>query len=132
MGNGEDSGDVWAKASAIADTIQPPRIQRSTFTVKSFSGLADGKTDDGAAIARAIYACTQTGGGRILLSPGVTLTGSIRLRSSIELPVPKGAPLKFIPDPARYLPPIHTRWEEDIALTGGSVIDQINSIVPRR
>lgn len=39
------------------------------------------------------------------------LSGPIRLRSNMELHVPQGARLKFIPDPARYLPPVLTRWE---------------------
>lgn len=129
----------WVKARAIADGIAPPRIPRRTFQLKSFGGLADGKTDNSAAIARAIAACADAGGGRIVLSRGVTLTGPVRLGSRMALHIPKGARLKFIPEPARYLPPVHTRWEgvelmsyqpliyafeeEDVAVTGGGVID---------
>jgi polygalacturonase len=131
--------DVWARADAIARGIAPPRIPPRTFPVRSFGAASDGRTDDSAAIARAIAACAAAGGGCILLPAGVTLTGPIRLQSRMELHVPKGARLKFIPEPARYLPPVHTRWEgvelmgyqpliyafeaEDIALTGGGVID---------
>ncbi|MFK4872518.1 glycoside hydrolase family 28 protein [Novosphingobium sp. ZW T3_23] len=128
-----------ASARTIADGIQPPRIPRRTFPVVAFGAMADGRTDDSMAIARAIAACGEAGGGRILLPIGVTLTGPIRLRSHMELHVPKGARLKFIPEPARYLLPVRTRWEgvelmgyhpliyafeeEDVALTGGGVID---------
>ncbi|MGF7154943.1 glycoside hydrolase family 28 protein [Novosphingobium gossypii] len=131
--------DFDRKARAIAEGIKPPRIPRRTFAVKSFGGVADGRTDDSAAIARAIDACHKAGGGRIVLPAGVTLSGPIRLRSAMELHVPKDARLKFVTDPARYLPPVHTRWEgvelmgyhpliyafeeEDVALTGGGVID---------
>lgn len=133
----EDSFE--AKAKSIADAIARPHIPRREFKVKDFGSVADGTTDDSAAIARTIAACAAAGGGRIIISSGVTLTGPIRLRSRMELHVPKGARLKFIADPARYLPPVHTRWEgvelmgyqpliyafeeEDIALTGGGVID---------
>lgn len=131
--------DFDRKARAIAEGIKPPRIPRRNFAVESFGGVADGRTDDSAAIARAIDACHKAGGGRIVLPTGVTLSGPIRLRSHMELHVPKGARLKFVTDPARYLPPVHTRWEgvelmgyhpliyafeeEDVALTGGGVID---------
>lgn len=133
------AGGFEAKAKAIANAVQRPRIPRRRFPVAAFGAVSDGRTDDSAAIARAIAACAEAGGGRILLPNGVTLTGPIRLRSHMELHVPKGARLKFIPEPARYLPPVHTRWEgvelmgyhpliyafeeEDIALTGGGVID---------
>lgn len=131
--------DFEAKAKAIADGIQPPSIPRRRFPIAAFGAVSDGQTDDSGAITRAIAACAEAGGGRIMLPRGVTLTGPIRLRSRMELHVPTGARLKFIPEPARYLPPVHTRWEgvelmgyqpliyafeeEDIALTGGGVID---------
>ncbi|WP_313442941.1 glycoside hydrolase family 28 protein [Novosphingobium sp.] len=128
-----------AAAGAIANGIQPPRIPLRDFPIAAFGAVSDGRTDDSAAIARAIAACAEAGGGRILLPGGVTLSGPVRLRSRMELHIPKGARLKFIPEPARYLPPVHTRWEgvelmgyhpliyafeeEDIALTGGGIID---------
>lgn len=131
--------DFAAKANAIAAAIQLPRIPKRQFPIAAFGAVSDGRTDDSAAIARAITACAEAGGGRIMLSRGVTLTGPIRLRSRMALHVPKGARLKFISEPARYLPPVHTRWEgvelmgyqpliyafeeEDVALTGGGVID---------
>lgn len=133
----EDSFE--ANAQFIADSIARPRIPDREFQVKDFGGVADGRKDDSAAISRAIAACAHAGGGRIIVSAGVTLTGPIRLRSRMELHVPKGSRLKFIAEPARYLPPVHTRWEgvelmgyhpliyafeeEDVALTGGGVID---------
>ncbi|KAA9020476.1 glycoside hydrolase family 28 protein [Sphingobium limneticum] len=131
--------DVEAKARAIANAIQPPRIPHRRFPIAAFGAVSDGRTDDSGAIARAIAACAAAGGGRIIVPRGVTLTGPIRLESRMELHVAKGARLTFIPDPARYLPPVHTRWEgvelmgyqplihafeaEDIALTGDGVID---------
>jgi polygalacturonase len=131
--------DVWARADAIAARIASPRIPRRTFAVRTFGAKSDGRTDDSAAIARTIAACAAAGGGRILLPAGTTLTGPIRLQSRMNLHLPRGARLKFLTDPARYLPPVHTRWEgvelmgyqpliyafeaEDIALTGDGVID---------
>lgn len=128
-----------AEAEAIVRRIRLPRIPARDFAVADFGALADGKTDSSQAIARALDACASAGGGRIVLAPGTTLTGPIRLRSNMELHVPAGARLKFIPEPARYLPPVLTRWEgvelmgyhpliyafeaHDIAVTGAGVLD---------
>ena len=127
------------KAAAIVARIRPPRIPKRDFPVADFGAVADGRTDSSQAIARALEACARAGGGRIVLPRGTTLSGPIRLRSNMELHVPKDARLKFIPEPARYLPPVPTRWEgvelmgyhpliyafgeHDIAVTGGGILD---------
>ena len=41
----------------------------------------------------------------------VFLTGAIHLKSNVNLSVTEGATLKFIPDPAKYLPVVFTRFE---------------------
>jgi iron-sulfur cluster assembly accessory protein len=87
------------------------------------------------AIRRAIAECHRAGGGRVLVTGGVFLTGAIHLESHVELHVADGATLKFDPDPAKYLPVVQTRFEgtelmnysplvyafekENIAITGG-------------
>ncbi|NWK94598.1 glycoside hydrolase [Sphingobium lactosutens] len=134
-----DQDMVAAQADAIANQIQPPRIPRRRFPLARFGGVGDGKTDNSAAIAQAIEACRMAGGGRIILPKGVVLSGPIRLHSQMELHVPAGTRLKFIPDADRYLPPVHSRWEgvelmgyhpliyafdeQDVAVTGKGVID---------
>ncbi|MFT3990824.1 MAG: glycoside hydrolase family 28 protein [Luteolibacter sp.] len=131
--------DFAARADGIARSVKRPHIPRRLFALKAYGGVGDGKTDNSLAIACAIEACAKAGGGRILLPQGVVLTGPIRLRSRMELHVPKGTRLKFLTDPARYLPPVRSRWEgvelmgyqpliyafeeEDVALTGGGIID---------
>lgn len=131
--------DATSRANRIVADIKSPRIPRRDFHVTAFGGRGDGKTDDSVAIARAIAACTQAGGGRIILPTGTVLSGPIRLKSRMELHVPAGGRLKFITNPARYLPPVYTRWEgvelmgyhpliyafeeTDIAITGAGVID---------
>jgi polygalacturonase len=116
------------KADAIVQRIRAPQIPRRDFLVKDLG-----------TVARALDACARAGGGRVVLPKGTTLTGPIRLHSNMELHVPEGARLKFIPDPARYLPPVLTRWEgvelmgyhpliyafeaHDIAVTGGGILD---------
>src|SRR6266542_3860001 len=73
--------------------------------------VADGKTDNTEAIRKAIAACNGAGGGRVVVTPGVFLTGAIHLKSNVNLHVTEGATLKFIPDPAKYLPVVFTRFE---------------------
>ena len=47
----------------------------------------------GAAIQQAIERAAQAGGGRVVLEPGVYLSGTLYLRSNIELHIPAGAKL---------------------------------------
>lgn len=126
-------------ADAIVKRIRLPDIPQRDFDVADFGAVADGTSDASAAIGRAIAACHAAGGGRIVIPAGTVLTGPIRLHSRMALHVPKGSRLKFIPEPARYLPPVHTRWEgvelmgyqplihavdaSDIAITGGGILD---------
>lgn len=85
-----------------------------------------------------IDAAARRGGGRVVVPAGVHRTGSLRLRSRVELHLEAGAVLQFVPDPALY-PVIEARWEgatgavhapclyahgeEDVAITGLGVID---------
>ena len=58
------------------------------------------KTD--AAIQRAIDTAAEAGGGKIILEPGVYLSGTIRLRSNIELHIPAGAKIQGHDKPELY------------------------------
>lgn len=58
----------------------------------------------------AIDAAAASGGGRVTVPAGVHRTGSLRLRSHVELHLESGAVLQFVPDPTLY-PPVEARWE---------------------
>jgi unsaturated rhamnogalacturonyl hydrolase len=91
------------------------------------------------AIARAIKACHDAGGGRVVVTGGTFLTGAVHLRSGVNLHVAAGATLKFIPEPKKYLPVVRVRYEgvecmnfspliyardqENIAVTGKGTLD---------
>lgn len=129
----------WDAVPAILARIQPPTFPDRVYPVTDFGAVADGSTDNTAAIRRAIEACHRAGGGRVLVSGGVFLTGAIHLESHVELHVAEGATLKFDPDPEKYLPVVQTRFEgtelmnfspliyafekENIAITGGGTLD---------
>jgi unsaturated rhamnogalacturonyl hydrolase len=129
----------WAKMDEILARIYPPMIPGREFSIVSFGAAADGKTDSSAAIAKAIEAASQAGGGRVVVPAGEYLTGPIHLKSRIELHLDGGATLKFKTDPAAYLPAVYSRFEgmecwnyspliyayeqENIAITGEGVLD---------
>ena len=62
-------------------------------TIKSFGAVADGVTVNTAAIQAAIDACASAGGGRVTVPAGIYKTGTIWLRSNIELHLEPGAVL---------------------------------------
>jgi polygalacturonase len=132
-------GDGWDDMRQILDRIKPPVFPDREFDVTRYGAVADGKTACTGAIARAIDECSRAGGGRVTFPAGVWLTGAIHLKSNVNLRVPEGATVKFIPDPKLYLPLVQTRWEgtelmnyspliycdgqANIAVTGGGVLD---------
>jgi unsaturated rhamnogalacturonyl hydrolase len=129
----------WAEADKILARIKPPTFPVRDCPITSHGAVAGGKTDATAAIRSAIEACSQQGGGRVVVPPGVFLTGAIHLKSNINLHVSAGATLLFATDPAAYLPVVLTRWEgiecmnfspliyaldqENIAITGTGTLD---------
>lgn len=60
------------------------------FNVMDFGAKGDGKTLDSPAINAAIEAAVSDGGGQVLLPAGTFLSGSIRLKSNIELHLSPG------------------------------------------
>lgn len=63
------------------------------YDVRSYGATGDGTTDDGAAIQRAIDACTSDGGGIVLLDRGTFVSGGLVLKSNVDLRVGASATL---------------------------------------
>lgn len=90
------------------------------------------------AIASAIQAASEAGGGTVYIPSGTFRTGSIFMNSNIELHLSPGAVLSFSADPMDY-PVVESRWEgvkqqlhascifgmnlENISVTGGGKLD---------
>ena len=126
----------WDALPSILARIKAPEFPDRDFSITDF-GAKPG-ADASAAIAAAIAACTQAGGGRVVVPAGEWLTGAITLKSNVNLHVSQGATLKFSTNPADY-PTVFTRWEgvecmnyssliyafgqENIAVTGEGTLD---------
>lgn len=67
------------------------------FNVRDYGAKGDGKTLDSPAIDRAIQACCEQGGGRVLLPAGRYLSGSIHLKSNVELHLQAGCVIVAAP-----------------------------------
>lgn len=130
----------WADVPAILARIRPPEFPARDFNILDQGVRSDGSEDSLPAIQAAIEACAAAGGGRVLVPPGeYLLNGPVHLRSRVNLHVSEGATLRFSGEPAHFLPAVLTRWEgtilynyspliyardeENIAITGGGVID---------
>ncbi len=118
--------------------IALPKIPETTVNVVDFGAVGDGVAINTRAIQTAIDTCAKTGGGKVIIPPGTWMTGSITLRSHIELHAQAGALVLFVKDfqayplvPAQYegqstircQAPIHADHVQDVAITGEGIFD---------
>lgn len=67
------------------------------FNVRDYGAKGDGKTLDSPAINAAIEAAVRDGGGQVLLPAGTYLSGSIRMKSNIDLHLSAGCTILAAP-----------------------------------
>lgn len=111
-------------AVAAPQGTNPDRV----FNVRNFGALGDGQTLDTGAIQAAIEAASQTGGGVVKLPAGTYLSGSLWLKSRVELNLESGATLLGSTSGAHYQ---KDRWfalllaegQHHIALSGNGTVD---------
>jgi len=135
----ETDSEAWSKLPDILAHIIPPTFPDRMFAITNYGAKGDGVTDCTEAFRKAIDACNQAGGGKVVVPAGVYLTGAIHLKSDVDLDVAKGATIRFSTDPKSYLPVVFTRYEgteamnyspfiyalgqENIAITGEGTLD---------
>ena len=114
-----------------------PKIPANVVNLADF-GRGDGQTLNTTAFEKALAKLAERGGGKLVVPPGLWLTGPIKLRSHTELHMERGALIQFSGDWKMYpLTVINLRGEkevdstsplsaenaEDIAITGEGIID---------
>ncbi|MCC2598869.1 glycoside hydrolase family 28 protein [Sphingobacterium sp. FBM7-1] len=109
------------------------------YNVLEYGGSNDSTGLNTEAIAKAIDAAADKGGGTVYFPAGKYITGPIHFKSNITLFIDAGAELHFSDDFDHYLPMVESRWEgtevtnfspliygtdlENIAIVGRGLID---------
>ncbi|MFB6317498.1 glycosyl hydrolase family 28 protein [Saccharicrinis sp. FJH54] len=107
--NDPDSG--WAELPVLLASITPPTFPDNDFNILDYGATGDDLTDCTAAFKSAIQACSDAGGGRVIVPEGIYRTGAIHLLSNVNLHVTVNATIKFSTNPEDYLPVVYTRFE---------------------
>ncbi len=68
------------------------------FIITDYGAVGDGKTVNNVAIQNAIEACSQAGGGTVVVPAGLFITGTLWLRNNVELHLSNGATLRGSPN----------------------------------
>lgn len=107
----------------VATPFEMPAIAVYHFPNKNFSIVDFGAkqkgedTDDKCiaantvAFAKAMKACNEAGGGRVVVPKGEWPTGPIHFRSQCNLYLADGAKVMFSSNPNDYLPAVEVSWE---------------------
>ena len=118
--------------------VKAPIIPSRSVNLRDFGGDATGQQLCTEAFTKAIDALSRKGGGRLVVSQGVWLTGPIVLKSNIELHLERGAVILFAADESLYKlldtsfegldtrrcqSPLSAYGAENIAITGEGAID---------
>src|SRR5262249_22192669 len=119
--------------------IVPPTFPDRAFDITKYGAVADRDQGASRAIRAAIAACTEAGGGRVVIPRGRWVTGAVVLRSNVNLHLEDQATLAFTRDATAYLPQVFTRYEgvelmnyspfiyafdaRNIAVTGAGTLD---------
>ena len=118
--------------------VKEPKIPNNTVNIKDFGAVNGGYVLNTKAFADAIDAVSKKGGGKVIIPPGIWLTGPIILKSNLELHAERGALIKFSPDKSLYplvetsfeglntwrcISPIYGKNLENVAFTGSGVWD---------
>ena len=102
---------------------------QNIFNVLDFGAVPDGRTLNTQAIQKTIDAAHKSNGGKVFFPQGVFLSGSVVLRSNVELHLQDGAVLLGTTDPSAYKG--ISRWkaliladnQKNIAITGKGMVD---------
>lgn len=133
-----NSEEIYPGIEFKMNKIQEPKIPNNSVNIKDFGAVNSGYVLNTKAFADAIDAVSKKGGGKVIIPPGIWLTGPIILKSNLELHAERGALIKFSPDKSLYplietnfeglntwrcISPIYGKNLENVAFTGSGVWD---------
>ena len=106
-------------------------VQAHDYYASEFGAKADGRTLASASIQAAIDFASDKGGGRVILTPGNYLTGTIYLKTGVTLHLEAGATLLGSLNPWDYVKDAYAGWtamvfaikQDNIGITGEGTID---------
>ncbi len=128
----------WSVANAILARATLPTFRNQVFLISDYGAVGDGATDNTFAFQRAITACSQTGGGHVMVPAGTFLSGAIHLMSNVNLHLDSGATIRFSDDASKFpivltryqgielmnhSPMIYAFGQTNIAITGSGMLD---------
>jgi len=130
---------AWTLALAGSGTLLAAAPDQQTYDIRQYGATGDGTTLSTAAIQKAVDACAAAGGGTVWLGPGTWLSGTIFLRSHVQLWLEAGCVLRGsgkLEDYPENLPKIRSYTDnyvrqslivgedlEDVAIRGRGTID---------
>jgi polygalacturonase len=126
-----------AKSSGIliALIVFAVKAYSQVYNISSYGAVSGGSTVNTGAIQSAIEVCHSAGGGTVYVPAGVFLTGTLELKSGVNLYLERGAELKGSPRKADYRPylvpgydsssygMIYALKAENISITGQGAIN---------
>ena len=115
-------------------------VNSSTFLITDYGAVADGTTLNTSAIQAAIDACATSGGGTVVFPSGKFLTGTLVLKSNVEIHLKRNATLlgsihqtdypaqpmpkyRALRDEGGFNALIYAEGLENIAISGNGTID---------
>ena len=108
----QDIDALCQTASFDMPAVPVPAFADRTFSVLDYGADPTGSTLSTGSIQQAIDACTEAGGGTVVIPAGVYSTGPISLKSNVRLYTEPNSFITFSPDMNLY--PIYATWFEGI------------------
>jgi polygalacturonase len=100
------------KFKAILRSVKAPALPTNQLSILNFGAVGDSVTDCRPAFDKAMQACRELGGARIMVPKGkYFMDGPIHLVSNVCLDLQEGAELFFSSNPRSYLPVVRSSWE---------------------
>ena len=129
--------DDWV--GKLEKELKTPDFKKDTFDINDYGAVPADLAQNTEAFKKAIEACTENGGGVVLVSSGTWLVGPIHLQSGVNLHLAKGATLSFSRRHEDYLPmvliqrggfycynyspPIYANNCNNVGITGEGTLD---------